>query len=124
MALCYDITPSGNQVRILGTGALTTAEFIAMIERLCSDPRCRSDSTALVDLRNASYKPEDDAEIIDIARALGAFRSVLKSNIAIVTKQSTLFLAELFSLHVRDSTNAEVRVFADISAAEAFCRGR
>ena len=124
MALTYDISPSGDRVRIVGAGALTTSDFVAIIQRIHSDPRRLPDSTALVDLRDASYQPKDDAEIIHIAKALEAFRAVVNNNIAIVANKCTVFLAELFSLHVRAETHVEVRVFTDIRAAEAFCTGR
>jgi hypothetical protein len=124
MALTYDISPSGDRVRIIGAGTLTTDDFVAIIQRIHSDPRCLPDSTALVDLRDASYQPEDDAEVIHIAKALEAFRAMVNNNIAIVANKCTIFFAELFSIHVRAETRVEVRVFTDIHAAEAFCIGR
>ncbi|MEI6149128.1 MAG: hypothetical protein WCS01_08550 [bacterium] len=121
MAIDYMITPSGDQVRVVGTGVLTTRDFIAAVERIHSDPRCLPESSALIDLRDATYEPKDQAEVIDIATALEAFRSVLNNNIAIVARRSTIFFAELFSAHVRAATHVGVRVFTDLGAAVAFC---
>ncbi|MEI6564059.1 MAG: hypothetical protein WCO42_07120 [bacterium] len=122
MGFAYEISQSGNHVQVVGTGKITTAECIGLVERVMSDPRHRPDSTALIDLRDAIYEPKDMAEVIQISTALEAFHYVLKDNIAIVARQSTLFPAEIFSTHVREAINIRIRVFVDMDAAEEFCR--
>ena len=124
MSLAYEITALGDHVRIVGTGRITTKDCIGVVEHVLHDPRCRPDSTALVDLRDATYDPSEQAEIIDIAKAMESFPTMLKNNIAIVAKQSTIFLAEILSTYLRQVANIGIRVFVDITAAEAFCRGR
>lgn len=121
MALSYTILPQENQIRIVGVGRLTTDDCIGMIHRVMSDPLCTFESSALVDLRSATYEPKDMVEVIRIATTLEAFHSMLGSHIAIVARRSTLFLAEIFSAHVRTAANVAIKVFVELSAAEAFC---
>ena len=124
MALAYEISPSGDQVRVVGNGPITTAECIKMVEHVMADPRCRLDAKALVDLRHATYAPEEQAEVIDIAKVLETFASRLKSHIAIVARQSLLLPAEILATHVRRATHTAIRVFVDVAAAEAFLKGK
>jgi hypothetical protein len=92
-----------------------------MVRKVMSDPLCHYESSAIVDLRAASYEPGDMAEVIRIAKTLEAFHSMLGSSIAIVARRSTIFFAEIFSAHVRAAANVAVKVFVELSAAEAFC---
>ena len=120
MALAYEISPSGDQVRVVGTGGLTTADCIGLVRRVMTDPRNRPESAALIDLRKATYQAEDMAEVVDIAKALEAFHSLLKNNIAIVAERSLLLPAEILATHVKIATNTAIKVFVDVAAAEAF----
>lgn len=124
MAFTYEISPSGNHLQIVGTGKITTIDCIGLVERVMSDPRCRPDSTALIDLRDVTYEHKDKAEVIQISTALKVFHSMLRNNIAIIANRATLFPAEILSTHVREATNVRIRVFVDIEAAEAFLQGR
>jgi hypothetical protein len=90
MALAYEITPSGDHVQIVGCGVITTAECIGIVKHVMTDPRHRADSTALIDLRDVVYAPNDMADIIDIAQAVEAFRSLIKNKIAIVANHPAL----------------------------------
>ena len=121
MSFDYTIAPSSGHVKVIGTGAITTSDCIQIIDRVMSDPRCCPDSTGLIDLRNAIYHPDDEAEIINIAKEMESFQAKLHNKIAVVARRATLLTAELFSVHVRTTTNVHIRVFTDFSAAEAFC---
>jgi hypothetical protein len=121
MSLAYRISPSGDRVRIVGIGEITTDDCIGMVKRVLSNPRRRPNATALIDLRDATYKPQDQAEVIDVAMALATFHSRVKNHIAIVAKQSTIFPAEIFAAYLRKATHLGIRVFADIAAAKAYC---
>lgn len=121
MAIFYEISRSGDHIKIVGTGEITTADCIRIIECVMSDPRCRPDSTALIDLSDATYAPSDRREVIHIAEALKMFSFMMKNNIAIVARRATLFPAEILSSHIRRAINVRMRVFVDLAAAEAFC---
>jgi len=121
MKYVYKLIREGGLVRIIVSGKITPQECKRVIKRVMSDPKRHPDSTALIDLRDATYEYGDKAEVIDIARAFEGFHAMLKNHIAIVAMRSTLFYAEIFSAHVRAATNAGIRVFVDIAAAEAFC---
>ena len=123
MALAYHISPSGDHVRIVGTGAITTDECIGMVGHILADPLRRPNTTALVDLRDASYVPEDNAEVVDIAKAVESLPFMRTTKVAIVATQSTIFPAELFCAHVREAIHLAIRVFVDLAAAESFCKG-
>ena len=107
----------------MATAPITTANCMGVIERVMSDPRCRPDATALIDLSGATGLPVDRGDIIQIANAVEAFHSRMGNRIAIVAKRAMLFPAEIFSLHVREAVHVGIRVFVDPSAAEDFCRG-
>lgn len=116
------ILQSGDHMRIVVCGKITADDCIGLIEQVMSAPQRHLDSTALIDLRNATYDFRDKTDVIRIAHALEAFQSLLKNNIAIVAQKCTLFPAEIFCLHIRETTNLGIRVFVDITAAETFCR--
>ncbi len=122
MALTYEISPSGDQVRVVGTGEITTADCIGLVRRVIADPRNHPDSSALVDLRNATYQAADLAEVIDIAKALETFHFGARNHVAIVAKESLLLPTEIFVTHVKIATDAGIKVFVDLAAAEAFVR--
>jgi hypothetical protein len=122
MSFVYKISPSGDEVRIVGKGKITTAQCIGVIERIMSDPRCHLDATAVVDLHKATYEPKDQAEVIAIGRKLAKFHRRLKSHIAIVAQHSTFFPAEMLASYLRKVARVGIKVFADIAAAEAYCR--
>jgi hypothetical protein len=124
MSLAYRISPVGAYVRIVGTGKITTDDCIRLVKRLLHDPRRRPNSTALIDLRNAIYTPDHDAEVIYVGQALKAFHFTLRNKVAIVAKQSMIFPAEILSTYVRKVTHLGIMVFADLGAARAFCRGK
>lgn len=86
-----------------------------------TDPRCRPDSTALINLSEASYEPGDQAEVFRIASSLETFHSMMQNNIAIVANHAMLFVAEILSSHIRKTLNVKIRVFVDLDAAQAFC---
>ena len=111
-------------MRVIGTGQFTTADCVGLVKRVMADPRNRPESSALIDLRNATYHSDNLAEVIDIATALETFYSLLKTKIAIVAKQSLLLPAEVVATHVRTATHAVIRVFVDVAAAEAFLQGK
>jgi len=121
MQFDYKFMRSGEHVRIAISGKITSHECQGLIERVMCDPLLHPNSTALIDLRDATYEHEAKAEVVDIATALETFHSTLKNNIAIVAMRSTLFYAEIFSAHVGAATNVGIKVFVDIAAAEAFC---
>ena len=124
MSLAYEISPSGDQVRVVGKGRMTADDFVDVIEHVIADPRNRPDSSALVDLRNATYKADNLVDVICIAKALETFHFVLQNKIAIVAKQSLLFPAEVVATHVRKTAHVAIRVFVDLAAAEAFLQGK
>ncbi|MEI8122771.1 MAG: STAS/SEC14 domain-containing protein [bacterium] len=124
MALNYIISPSGNHVQIVGIGRITTRDCVGLVKHIVADIHRHSDATALVDLRNAFYRPKNLGEIGEIVKAVKAFHSGIHSKIAIVAKRSTLFLAELFSAAMRRTTPVSIKVFVDVAAAETFCRKR
>ena len=123
MELVYQISPSGNHIQVVGKGKITTNDCIGIIERVLSDPRCRSDSTALIDLSDAVYTYKDEKEVIRIAKALVAGKALLKNRIAIVAKQVTLFPAEILSLYMREFTHIKIRVFINLTSAIDYCKG-
>jgi len=122
MSLTYRISSSGDQVRVVGKGHVDTTQCIRLVERVMADPRCHSAATALVDLHNATYEPDDLAEIIDIGKELVKFQARLKNHIAIVARQSTLFPAAILSHYLRKTVRTGIKVFVDLAAAEAYCR--
>ncbi len=124
MSLNYIISPSGNHVQIVGIGRITTRDCVGLVKHIVADIHRHSDATALVDLRNAFYRPRNLGEIGKIVKAVKALHSGIHSKIAIVAKRSTLFIAELFSTTIRKTTPLSIKVFVDVSAAETFCRKR
>jgi hypothetical protein len=122
MPLTYDIAPAGDHLRIVGSGPLTTADLVATIRLVTSDRRWLLYASALVDLRATTYKHKDQAEIITVAAALEAFRFALKGRIAIVAGPDISFFAEIFAVHVRQTTDIPIKVFVDLPAAEKYCR--
>lgn len=58
---------------------------------------------------------------ISIAKVLETFPSMLNSHIAIVAQRSTLFIAEILAIHVREGKNIKIKVFVDFKAAETYC---
>ena len=121
MTFTFKTLQSGNHMRIVVSGKINADDCIGSLKHVMSDPHSHHVSPALIDLRDATYEHRDKADVIDVARALETFHSMLKNNIAIVAMRSTLFYAEVFSAHVRAATNAGIKVFVDIAAAEAFC---
>ena len=109
-------------MRVVGSGELTTVECVSLVKHVIADPRNLPDSSTLVDLRNASYQTEDLADVIDIAAALEKFHFVAKNHVAIVAKESLLLPTEIFVTHVKIATDAGIKVFVDLAAAEAFVR--
>jgi hypothetical protein len=124
MGLVYEISPCGRHVRILGPGVITPAECIRMVKKVLADSRCRSDSTALVDLRAATYQAADQTDVIGIAKAFESYPFMLKNHIAILARQSVLFPAEILSAYLRKAMKVGIRVFVELEAAEAYCRGQ
>ena len=123
MSFVYQISSSGAHINAVGTGKITTNDCIGIIKRVLTDPHCTPDSTAVIDLSDAVYSYKNEKEVIRIARALEAGKSLLKNRIAIVAKRATLFPAEIFSLYVRQSMDIKIRVFTSIQAGKAFCKG-
>lgn len=123
MSLRYTIPESGDLVRVVGTGLITTRQCMKVLDRIMSDPRHRAESAAVVDLRKAVYKPGNLSEVLDIAKTMHAVRAMLKGRIAIVAERTTILPAEIVSSHLRKVAGIGIRVFADVAAAKAFCRG-
>jgi hypothetical protein len=123
MSFDYQISPSGDHVSVVGTGKITTDSCIRIIGNILSDPRCRPDSTALIDLSDAVYSYNDEQEVIRVAKALEAGKDLLKNRIAIVAKQATLFPVEIFSLYMREISHINVRVFLSLTSAMDYCKG-
>ena len=121
MALAYEISPAGEYVRVIGSGEITTVECIRMAKRILFDSRRRPDSAALVDLRNATYAPKDQTEIIHIAKAVEMFQFMLRNNIAIVVNQPLIFPTEILATYIRKVTHLGIRVFVDLAAAMDYC---
>ena len=122
MTCAYKIMQTGNHMRVVVSGVITPDECIGMVERVVSDPLRHLDSTALIDLRSATYLISNRKDVIRIASALETFHSVLRNNIAIVAPQCTLFPAGLVSAHVRSAMDGGIKIFPDMKSAEAFCR--
>lgn len=122
MAFVYEISRSGNHVKVVGTGKITIANCIRIIRSVLSDPRYRSNSTALIDLNDAVFTYRDKDEVIKIAKTLEAVQALLTNRIAIVAKRSTLFPSEIFSLYIRQATHIKIRVFMTRTSAMAYCR--
>ena len=123
MAFVYQISPSGDHVKAVGTGKISTDDCIGIIKRVLTDPHCNPDSTALIDLSGAVFTYKAEKEVIRIAKALESGKKLLKNRIAIVAKQATLFPAEILSLYMRQSLDIQIRVFTSIQAGKAFCKG-
>lgn len=124
MPLLCELSSTGDRVRITATGEITTDECIGLVDQVMSDPRIRQGNMTLIDLCDAIYEPRDQAELVDIARALAASQGRLKNRIAIVARQAMLFFAEVVALHVREATHRAIRVFVDAAAAEEYLQGR
>ena len=122
MSLAYEISPSGDQVRVVGNGPITTAECIGLVKALMADPHRCPCATVLVDLRDATYAPDRLDKVIHIGKVLEMFRPSLKNHVAIVARRSILFPAEILATYIRKTTHAVIRVFVDVAAAEAFLR--
>ena len=122
MSFVYEISPSGDHIRAVGTGKITTNDCIGIIKRVLTDPLCTPASTALIDLSDAVYTYHDRTEVIRIAKALEAGKDLLKNRIAIVAKRSTLLPAEVFSLYMREFTHIKIRVFLNLTSALNYCK--
>ena len=120
MSLEYRILQPENHVRIVGSGNITPDELTCVINQVMADPRCSPESTALIDLRNATYRSDSIHKTIMVAKAVESFPDMLKGKIAIVAARSTLLVAEIISLHMRTVADVGIRVFLDIDAAEEF----
>ncbi len=70
MPFSYNISPNGDQVRIVGTGKITANACVGLFERVITDPRRRPDSAALIDLREAVYEPRGQGDVVQIAQAV------------------------------------------------------
>jgi hypothetical protein len=122
MPFAYRISQGEDQVRLVGKGRLTAADCIGVVKRVLADPRCHPESTALIDLRGALYDALDTGEVIRIAKTIEGLASMFKSNVAIVAKGGMILPAELLCTHVRRLAHIPMKVFAELAAAEAFCR--
>ena len=107
---------------MVGRGAATTQQCIEAVHRITSDPLCRPEFTALLDLTELEYRPEDEGEIVEVAEAFEALETRFLGNVAIVARGCLLFTAELLAAHVRDTGKMNIRVFLDTTSAESFCR--
>ena len=123
MSFAYKISRSGDHVLVVGKGEITTDECLGVVRRILSDPRHCPNATGLVDLRHATYEFGNPSEVIRIAEALESFHAVIKNHIAIIAKGTTLFPAELFSLHARATKHIGIRVFLTFAAAKNYCTG-
>lgn len=123
MSFDYRIPPSGSPVRIVATGRIRAVDCVRMVSRIVSDPRCKADSEAIVDLRHAVYRPEDLSDVKMIAGAMEDVSAMLKGRIAIVAEKSTILAAEVLSAYLRKAHGIGIRVFADMAAAKVFCSG-
>lgn len=121
MVLSYKIMHPDNQIRVVGSGNITSDDLIKIIRDIMNDPRCSPESAALIDLRAAAYIHENSEQVVDVALTLESFPGMLKNNIAIVATRSTLLAAEVIATHIRNASDVNIRVFVDLPAAEAFC---
>lgn len=122
MAFSYSIPASANRVNVVARGRIAPADCLALVLDILGDPHYDPDSTALVDVRNASYDLKNMEGVPELAEALRKLDSVFSQHIAIVARKSMLFPAEVFAACVRKATNAPIKVFMNIQAAEQYCR--
>ena len=122
MAFAYHICTPERHVRVVGRGAASTQQCIEAVHLVTSDPLCLPEFTALLDLTELEYRPEDEGEIVEVAEAFEALEARFLSKVAIVARGCLLFTAELLAAHVRDTGKINIRVFLDTTSAESFCR--
>ena len=129
MAIEYRMEQFGNHIRVVGTGNITLGELIGLgkliglVKNAEKVPCGISESSVLIDLRDASYAPRDSSEVCRIAMAAEAHLSMFENRHAIVVNEATFRAAEMISAYVRTKSNVEMKVFVDINAAESFCMG-
>lgn len=122
MPIRYEMSVEGDLVKVVAKGNISTADCLQLIETVLQDPRVHPQTPALIDFRDAVYAAPEKSDIMVIADAILTAKSRFKSNIAIVARGETILFAELLAAQVRNTTHIPIRVFADIAAAQAFCK--
>lgn len=119
MPFAYTIIAGEEHVAVEGTGKVTTAECVAAINKMVTDPAYRPHYTVLLDARELSYTPR---EATRVAEAIAGLRESFANNVAVVDRGPHLLASEALALMLRTSARINIRVFVDVGAAEAFCR--
>lgn len=125
MCLTYKVSPSQEQVRIVGKGKATTKELIESIRAIGKAARFDPKFNVIADFRELVYAPADPSEILRIAEALEGEDPVVKGNVAIIAKGNLVFSAVLLATHLRLTKSINAKVFSDPISAQTFCiKGR
>lgn len=121
MPVDYDIDAESQQVRVVGTGAVSMAAMITIFDQIAADHRFHSHYTVLVDLRIATYT----AELADgdaLASVLKQKRTDFQNKLALAVPDSLHFLARLYCSLVTLGGFDKIRCFTSIEQAEAWCK--
>jgi hypothetical protein len=121
MPFTYTVSASDEQAYVTGRGKVTTSEAIKTLRTLLADPHFEPSFSVIVDVRDITYAPPDQSEIIRVAKAIEDVVSTDTGNIAVVAKGALLFTAVLLATHVRTAKSINIKVFADPESARAFC---
>lgn len=120
MPLVYAVSEAKEQIHVLGRGEVSTSDCVAMIEALSADPLFAPHLNVLADIRELTYAPGEDSELLKIADSISESPPPFKGSIAIVAKGALLFSAVLIATRVRARTPINIKVFPDPTAAQAF----
>ncbi len=121
MPFVYSVSASDEQAYVTGRGSVTTAEAIKTLNSLLADPQFEPHFSVIVDVREISYSPPDQSEIIRVAQAIEEVATTPTGNVAVIAKGSFIFTAVLLATHIRTTCSINIKVFADWSGAKAFC---
>jgi hypothetical protein len=121
MPLAYEIVAEDPQVRVVGTGAVSMASMIAIIQQVAADPRFRSQFTVTFDLRATTYTAElaDGEALVAVLRQK---KTDFQNRFAVVVPDALHVLGKLYCLLAAMGGFDKIKCFPSIEEAQAWCR--
>jgi hypothetical protein len=121
MGLTYNIDASAMQVRIVGSGPLTMAQMLAVVDRVAEDPLFRSLYTVIYDIRRVDYTAQlEDGDAF--AAALKHREASFQKRFAIVVPEYLHVLARLYCLVASVAGVDRLKCFTEMEEAVTWCR--
>ncbi len=122
MPFVHTVFREEQHVLLVGKGKVTASVFADAARQVAEDPAYLPHFTVLVDAREVVHTPENEAQVLEMAKVMADLKASFQNNVAIVARGSLLLMAATLVALVRKVTSIKMRVFVDMAAAEAFCR--